>query len=148
MDSPQTVPWPLYPGIHAQDSPGQISILLLLSLPIVVLTHCCPSLLSLPSFVLPLPSFVLPLPLTVPVLNSWIGHPSLIFQSPLGSVGYPGRPTSCPPSPDLEFCSMANQPLLPAIPQMDAGAQTCPGLVFPWPSAPRFEPCRDGKANW
>ena len=44
MDSPQTVLCPFCPGVHVQDSPRHVSVLLLLSLPIIVLALICPAL--------------------------------------------------------------------------------------------------------
>ena len=84
----------------------------------------------------------LSLTLAIPVLNFPCSQPmdwasDLLFQSPLGSVGYLSRPISCPLSSDLEFCSMADQPILPVCNPTDGrqGPDT-PSLSIPLPQCP------------
>ena len=109
----------------------------LLSLPILALdlSITCPSLSLLVTHLCP----SLPLSLFVLAQNSLIGHPDCPIQSPLGSVGQPGRPASRPQTSDLEFYSLANQASLPSCNPTD-GCQDLglPSLGGPPPQSPRL----------
>ena len=130
-------PWTLPDKLASSSCNPSLS----LSLPV---THPCPS-LPLP-INHPFPS--LSLSLFVLAHNSWIGCPDCPTQLPLSGAGHPGRPPSCPLSPDLEFCSIANHPSLPAR-NLTEGCQdlNVSGLGGPLPQCPSLQAVPEWQGN-